>query len=1324
MPNPDSFEFDFEDPSIRATGSTLNKDEQGNVTSAEAGLTNSPEPQETSQDGSILPIEIKAPDGVIEGLKSVLDVAQQAGSGAAEGLADLARNVSTPVRAVGAALEAGIEATATGADFQESFDENFNQYPAEVKELIENVLPESDNPISGVVRKLAELGTAAGSLPSLGTGAIAPIVKFEAGNLLSVDAAESNLSSVAESIPLIGDLFNKLAAHEGDTQTETAIKHAIEDALLLGVGKVAASSVEGLQKSLKALAKAKKSVSPEVQSKVFNESLSTSEILDDLVQPASGKIKEANRNFKPKTLTEGQRGRVNNDGLSPVLFRESNAENLIELLEGIQHRPFHTGPHQRYFSNTKNLAIGQGENKGIQFSTTFDNLNITENLSKPALGGVKRDKEFIASFKTGDKLPISNLKSVSIDTKLVNINTGFGKRLINTLERSGFKTAQTSNRLEFTKTPKMVESKFLNVARLDTNDIVKARLAQTSKEMMKYLKKKGIGKRMTGKSVMKSAKYYTKKDNYLKFEKQFIEKGVGDISDPNIQGKLLALREMMLTRAEEIVKIKERVAVEGESDLLTAALKRAEDAEEALMQVDKVISTNLGRGLSFRGIFAQARKKGIPDNEVLAAYKATDGDLNAVEDIITRSNADNVVDIITEVTINNMFSVATMTLNGGTAFVNTIVNPVLRVLGGAVGGDKEEVLKGLATYQGIVSQAAMSLKMGAKSFIREDAILDAGGQAFKLNKSKVISAERFNLQATKRGVVIDAVGNLVRVPSRVLNATDEFSKQLNYRAMVYSDAWYEGMQKGLKGDKLASFIETEVKMSIGQAGEGVNPKALDWARENTFTKALDPKTSFVGATAEGVNAISNAKNPIVRMVGKHVFPFVRVPFNILDQSIDLTPALNLMRRRTWDDLKGVNGPTAKAMRLGRIITSQQIGTVAYDLQKKGILTGSSKREFTQQDNLKGLNHPTNSIKIGGEWHPLERFEPWSTPLLFMANVADMSDELDEKTMTEMVTSFTVLLEDSLQSKRYLQNLTDLIALATEEDEDRLDSKWERFFQKKAVLGVPGTVRFVNNDPYYREMYDYQQAVMNRLGMGDGSENRPPLDPHRNMFGEPRLKNRFFDYDEFNDVLSFESMSNAAFDYFGTQTAETSPLEDELARLITDSDARFSIQPRQYQNLDLAMYKNEQGQSSLDRMKELLGSYTMTNPSSPYQGKTLKQAMNKLMKSREYQEASDAIVGSEAYGTLVKGTKKQMMQDLYSEFKMGAREQVLGTKRNVFGMSEKDFKPQPDGEGMLFVNDTGESLGLARFRNYQNEENVSTPISKLSPDSALQRLVSQ
>ena len=74
------------------------------------------------------------------------------------------------------------------------------------------------------------------------------------------------------------------------------------------------------------------------------------------------------------------------------------------------------------------------------------------------------------------------------------------------------------------------------------------------------------------------------------------------------------------------------------------------------------------------------------------------------------------------------------------------------------------------------------------------------------------------------------------MPSRFLNATDEWFKQINYRAKLNAQAIREGKRLNLKGKKLSQFQEEYFKQGFDETGtRGVNEEALLYAEENTFT---------------------------------------------------------------------------------------------------------------------------------------------------------------------------------------------------------------------------------------------------------------------------------------------------------------------------------------------------------------------------------------------------------------------------------------------------------------------------------------------------------
>jgi hypothetical protein len=120
----------------------------------------------------------------------------------------------------------------------------------------------------------------------------------------------------------------------------------------------------------------------------------------------------------------------------------------------------------------------------------------------------------------------------------------------------------------------------------------------------------------------------------------------------------------------------------------------------------------------------------------------------------------------------------------------------------------------------------------------------------------------------------------------------------------------------------------------------------------------------------------------------------------------------------------------------------------------------------------------------------------------------------------------------------------------------------------------------------------------RLYSPTGSGMR--LDPRRNILGEEK---------EIEDSFGIPLLG--AISPITTRTQKDDLVLEEIAAL----DHGFSNPSPSYRGLiDLTGYENNKGQSAHDRRLELMGTVQIG-------GKTLRQALEKLIKSREYQQMS-------------------------------------------------------------------------------------------------------
>ena len=119
-------------------------------------------------------------------------------------------------------------------------------------------------------------------------------------------------------------------------------------------------------------------------------------------------------------------------------------------------------------------------------------------------------------------------------------------------------------------------------------------------------------------------------------------------------------------------------------------------------------------------------------------------------------------------------------------------------------------------------------------------------------QSKDAGASKFDTSVTKE--VPDYLGGaIVRTPSRFLNATDEFFKQINYRGKLKAQAVREAKRLGLtKKTDIKKYVDEYIKQGYDETGlRGVNEEALRYAEENTFTNEL---VGFTDKFADLVNS--------------------------------------------------------------------------------------------------------------------------------------------------------------------------------------------------------------------------------------------------------------------------------------------------------------------------------------------------------------------------------------------------------------------------------------------------------------------------------------
>jgi hypothetical protein len=410
--------------------------------------------------------------------------------------------------------------------------------------------------------------------------------------------------------------------------------------------------------------------------------------------------------------------------------------------------------------------------------------------------------------------------------------------------------------------------------------------------------------------------------------------------------------------------------------------------------------------------------------------------------------------------------------------------------------------------------------------------------------------ERGALPEAFKGIPI---GTLIKLPFRLLTAADELFKSVVYRSSLYSEAFNEGWQMGLKGKELGDFVETAATSinymrktgalgTLSPQAYGAHARAIDQARINTFTQPLgvsETSTFFkrVGDVLSGIPIMPSAGNDsrfglymsalpsaIGLLVRITAVPFYKILVNITRYTLQNTP-LGLASKRFRDDFFSTD-PIRKISAVNRIMlgTATIFGGAA--LYNAGYITGHIPQN--QRDAANNVGILPYGVHVGDKWIGYDRLD-WFGSLLGIGANLSVAHELLEKAgndpeNTEMFDDYLakslMVLSDTIVNKTWAQGVLELLNAV---------SNPERFGWKKWALGraqamLPYGSALKNiqkaSDPLLRELVEWEDVLWSVL---DSSKMIPKRHPvyQTPMDAEPRALGLFRMKEQSKDPVLIE-----------------------------------------------------------------------------------------------------------------------------------------------------------------------------------------------------------
>jgi hypothetical protein len=614
--------------------------------------------------------------------------------------------------------------------------------------------------------------------------------------------------------------------------------------------------------------------------------------------------------------------------------------------------------------------------------------------------------------------------------------------------------------------------------------------------------------------------------------------------------------------------------------------------------------------------------KAMPDSElqeVIPKIVAVGGRMDRVNKLLTSTKSGAIVKAHNEVLINSMlFSVPSMVIDGLSGIVKMVMSPLDRAIGGVLTGSREVVEDSGRLWKGqakaavlepylhlrrvlfdhleIAEMANKAPELGSapseawKALLGGENRLDIHGLSVDNAGNKAISAQALGLQKvelddagkavtspTVLGKFANFIGNVVRMPTRLRMSVDELNKQIAYRGAVEALATREALDQGLEigSEKFTKYIADRFAKAFDPAtGRAMNDKALDYAREISFTEDLDYGwgKSLQRFTTE---------HPVF----KSVMPFVRTPTNILRDAWARTPALQFFNKKFRADLLS-GDPMRVAKARGQQATGCALWAAGIMLANEERITGAGPADPELKSLWMATGKRPYSVKIGDHWFQYSRLDPYGMFLGLSADFASVAGSENTNEENDVVSAMTVSLAGNLANKTYLMGLTEMLN-AFSKPEQEAERWWQRRLQSYIPGAVPQIGKAITGDSALKDVRNWMDAILART---PGFSEK--VAPRRNILGE-----------KIDLPTAYGSGWISPF-------AASRQLDDPVKQELSDLGHGFTMPHSKRGGVELRDYRNSKGQNAYDRWMELNGTVKVG-------GKTLGEALNSLITSDYY-----------------------------------------------------------------------------------------------------------
>jgi len=443
--------------------------------------------------------------------------------------------------------------------------------------------------------------------------------------------------------------------------------------------------------------------------------------------------------------------------------------------------------------------------------------------------------------------------------------------------------------------------------------------------------------------------------------------------------------------------------------------------------------------------------------------------------------------------LNNMLSgFKTHVVNNTTSAAKTVVMPAEMIMGGAwegvTRGDWAGVRHGARVYAGLSSHAWDAIKMAGTAFKRGKGQLDPGN--YRVDAPYLVEGNTDPVTGAFSAMYkwLDTMNGL---SFRGMMMSDELFKQMNYRAKVTADLYDKaaatGIGKGLsrkeQGLAVKRFVDENFEKFFDSQGRATSSKHLSYTRQSTFTNDLQEgwdelvgknpaKTSF-GKTAQ--NAANN------HLPLKIAAPFIRTPVNLWRDTFKRMPGVGMKQYQHKGAMK--RGGLDRTEAIGQQMFGAMLWTAGIGLAVSGRFTSGGPKDAHERRVWNKTEDRYSYITDSGKRINLQRFAPFSVPLMMAADFVELFPYGEEKELDELAGVMAAILNRYMESQTFLTGITQLISAMDDSSGGRME-----FFARSFAGNLVPFSSFWNQirqglDSEFREVDSIKTHIMNRFPGG-------------------------------------------------------------------------------------------------------------------------------------------------------------------------------------------------------------------------------------------------